>query len=94
MVSGNVYTFFIAWDGLGLRSALLVSYYSRVAGRAGGITTLLFNRSGDAILMGSLFFFRLGLLDVSLASHCLVSSFVLILYISLYSKRAQFPFSS
>lgn len=49
----------LGWDGLGLRSFLLVIYYQRAVAAGGGLVTALSNRVGDVAFIlgvGGLFF--------------------------------------
>jgi len=84
IVSSNLFTALVGWDGLGVTSFLLVVYYKCRKRLGSGMITALTNRLGDCFLLCCLGLFLLGP-DVIL-------SFILVL-ISI-TKSAQFPFSS
>lgn len=94
ILRNDVYTLFLAWDGLGLSSSLLVAYYFSGAARAGGTITLLFNRVGDVALLGSILFFTSGIVSLPNGSQAGSNRLLVLLFIALSSKRAQIPFSS
>ena len=50
ILSADLLTLFIAWDGLGIRSFLLVAYYDKARRAAGSLLTILTNRLGDGFL--------------------------------------------
>jgi len=84
IVSSNLFTALVGWDGLGVTSFLLVVYYKCRKRLGSGMLTALTNRLGDCFLLCSLGLFLLG--------PDAILCFLLIL-ISI-TKRAQFPFSS
>nr|AZL93199.1 NADH dehydrogenase subunit 5 [Dryinus sp. ZJUH_2016011] len=94
ILSPNILSILLGWDGLGLVSYCLVIYYQSVSSCNSGMVTVLMNRVGDIGLLMSI-----GLL-VSLGSFNLMSYFninvliVLMLVLSGFSKSAQIPFSS
>lgn len=93
--AGDIFSFFIAWDGLGISSSLLVSYYFSSSARTGGITTLFYNRIGDALLISSFFFFSLSNLMLPNSRQQSFSFFfIFFLIFALFTKRAQIPFSA
>lgn len=47
----NLITLLIGWDGLGLRSFLLILYYQTHTAKGAGMLTLLTNRLGDVMLL-------------------------------------------
>lgn len=96
IVSPNLISILLGWDGLGISSYLLVIYYSRKKSYNAGIVTLLSNRIGDALLILALCF------TIFLRSYNINNFFfeikkdffwvVLIISIAGCTKRAQIPF--
>nr|QDP14181.1 NADH dehydrogenase subunit 5 [Vasticardium flavum] len=96
LVSGNMVTLMIGWDGLGLVSFLLVIYYESKSSMAAGMITVMMNRVGDV-----LFIVALALLtgvcvwpfgsSLELGLGLLLSALILVGSIT---KSAQIPFSS
>nr|YP_010614346.1 NADH dehydrogenase subunit 5 [Dalbulus maidis]WAS32280.1 NADH dehydrogenase subunit 5 [Dalbulus maidis] len=95
VISPNVISILLGWDGLGLVSYSLVIYYNSVKSYLAGMITCLINRLGDIGLLISVgwlisygswtFMFYLGMYDYSLYFLLILSSF---------TKSAQIPFSS
>lgn len=54
ILSPNLVSVLLGWDGLGIRSYLLVIYYSRGKSFNAGIITFARNRVGDALIIVSL----------------------------------------
>ena len=44
----DLFLVFLAWDGLGVRSFLLVCHYDKPGRRGGSLVTIVTNRAGDA----------------------------------------------
>lgn len=89
IVSRNVFLTFLAWDGLGLSSFLLVCFYEKAPSRGGGMVTLLTNRLGDGFLcvgVGRLLFCG------GWGGSHRVGSWVGVLFLlAAFSKSAQWP---
>lgn len=83
----NVFFIMLGWDGLGVTSYLLVSYYSRDSSVICGNITILVNRLGDSGVI-----IRLRIL-FPLTSYFRVKVVPLLIIISVTVKRAQLPFS-
>lgn len=49
--SGDLLRIFLAWEGLGVRSFLLVVYYNNHARASSGIITIISNRLGDVCFL-------------------------------------------
>nr|ALO64419.1 NADH dehydrogenase subunit 5 [Lasioglossum fulvicorne] len=93
IMSPNILSILLGWDGLGLISYCLVIYYQNMSAYNSGMLTILCNRLGDVGL----------LLLISMSSY--LGSWNLMLYnlsfimmffmlISIITKSAQMPFSS
>lgn len=94
ILSPNLFSLLLGWDGLGLRSFLLVCYYQNIKALDAGFVTILTNRLGDvAILLGIGLISCVGLLNFRDDSSKLgFISFILLL--AGFTKSAQFPFSA
>nr|YP_009351515.1 NADH dehydrogenase subunit 5 [Macrotermes muelleri]AQP29802.1 NADH dehydrogenase subunit 5 [Macrotermes muelleri] len=100
IVSPNMISILLGWDGLGLVSYLLVIYYQNVSSYGAGMLTVLSNRIGDVALLmviawminfGSWSFvyyldFLSGSVEMGLISVLVV--------LAAMTKSAQIPFSS
>nr|AIY62108.1 NADH dehydrogenase subunit 5 [Microcerotermes biroi] len=100
IISPNVISILLGWDGLGLVSYLLVIYYQNVSSYGAGMLTVLSNRIGDVALLmviawminfGSWSFiyyldFLLGSTEMELISFLVV--------LAAMTSSAQIPFSS
>nr|YP_009350267.1 NADH dehydrogenase subunit 5 [Apilitermes longiceps]AQP26717.1 NADH dehydrogenase subunit 5 [Apilitermes longiceps] len=100
IISPNVISILLGWDGLGLVSYLLVIYYQNVSSYGAGMLTVLSNRVGDVALLmviawminfGSWSFiyyldFMSGSVEMELISFLVV--------LAAMTKSAQIPFSS
>nr|APU93542.1 NADH dehydrogenase subunit 5 [Sphaerotermes sp. A TB-2017] len=100
IVSPNVISILLGWDGLGLVSYLLVIYYQNVSSYGAGMLTVLSNRVGDVALLmviawminfGSWsFIYYLDFLSCSIEMELI--SFLVVL--AAMTSSAQIPFSS
>nr|AQP26945.1 NADH dehydrogenase subunit 5 [Procapritermes sp. 1 TB-2017] len=100
IISPNIISILLGWDGLGLVSYLLVIYYQNVKSYGAGMLTVLSNRIGDVALLmviawminfGSWsFIYYLEFLSGSVEMELI--SFLVIL--AAMTKSAQIPFSS
>lgn len=94
ILSPNIVSIILGWDGLGLISYCLVIYYNSIRSYLSGIITCLINRLGDIGLLVSIswtvryggwnFMFYLTYFDELVFYIIIVSAF---------TKRAQIPFS-
>nr|UPL65747.1 NADH dehydrogenase subunit 5 [Notobitus elongatus] len=98
IISPNLISILIGWDGLGLVSYCLVIYFNNYKSYNAGMLTILTNRIGDvAILIGIAWLFNNG------SWHYLYYNFYfdywsyilcLLIIIAAFTKSAQIPFSS
>nr|WES82316.1 NADH dehydrogenase subunit 5 [Glyptotermes angustus] len=100
IISPNMISILLGWDGLGLVSYCLVIYYQNVSSYNAGMLTVLSNRVGDVALLmviawminfGSWnYIYWLDFLSISFEMN-LISLFVVL---AAMTKSAQIPFSS
>nr|YP_009630482.1 NADH dehydrogenase subunit 5 [Erthesina fullo]QBR54807.1 NADH dehydrogenase subunit 5 [Erthesina fullo]UAJ48728.1 NADH dehydrogenase subunit 5 [Erthesina fullo] len=100
IVSPNLVSILLGWDGLGLVSYCLVIYYQNMKSYNSGMLTVLSNRVGDVAILiciawlfnfGSWnYIYYVGVLDNDKASFWVVNLVIL----SSFTKSAQIPFSS
>nr|AQM39844.1 NADH dehydrogenase subunit 5 [Orophyllus montanus] len=100
IISPNVISILLGWDGLGLVSYCLVIYYQNLKSYSAGMLTALSNRIGDVALLmvialmvnvgGWNFIYYLDFLSVD--KWGLVVSSLIVL--AAFTKSAQIPFSS
>nr|YP_010586232.1 NADH dehydrogenase subunit 5 [Himalopsyche eos]UZZ43994.1 NADH dehydrogenase subunit 5 [Himalopsyche eos] len=100
IMSPNLISILLGWDGLGLVSYCLVIYYQNSKSYNSGMLTVLMNRVGDVmILMGIVWMLNFGgwnyiyLVDFMISDNniLIVSSLVIL---AAMTKSAQIPFSS
>nr|QAT19777.1 NADH dehydrogenase subunit 5 [Eucryptorrhynchus scrobiculatus] len=100
ILSPNIVSILLGWDGLGLVSYALVIYYQNVKSYNAGMLTALSNRVGDAALLMSIAWMMdfgsfniMHYLNFSKESYSMwmVSMF---LFLAAITKSAQIPFSS
>nr|UBU97901.1 NADH dehydrogenase subunit 5 [Myrmecophilus sp.] len=99
IVSPNLISILLGWDGLGLVSYCLVIYYQNVTSYNAGMLTVLVNRIGDAALLMSIswmlsygswnFFFYIK--GFELINMNFITFMVIV---AAFTKSAQVPFSS
>ncbi|NP_872448.1 NADH dehydrogenase subunit 5 (mitochondrion) [Portunus trituberculatus] len=98
VLSPNLISILLGWDGLGLVSYALVIYYSNEKSANAGMLTILSNRVGDvAILLSIGLMSSLGSWNFFFYSYYLNEEWVLLkvfLMISAMTKSAQIPFSA
>jgi len=92
IISPNIISIFLGWDGLGLVSYLLVNYYSNRRSLNSGMLTVLRNRLGDVFLLVGVYI-RLLIGGWSFIFWDKFDS-ILIFILASFTKRAQLPFSS
>nr|QTT57977.1 NADH dehydrogenase subunit 5 [Plectrocnemia sp. 1 YW-2021a] len=100
ILSPNLISIMLGWDGLGLISFCLVIYYQNKSSLNSGMLTALMNRVGDVMILMSIvwmlnfgswnFYFYLKFINMD------YNMFIVLMFITLASltKSAQLPFSS
>nr|YP_009745456.1 NADH dehydrogenase subunit 5 [Epophthalmia elegans]QIH29902.1 NADH dehydrogenase subunit 5 [Epophthalmia elegans] len=100
IISPNLISILLGWDGLGLISYLLVIYYQNVKSYSAGMLTVLSNRLGDvAFLLSIAWMLNYGswnyVFYLNFMSNSFEAKFIGILMIfAAMTKSAQIPFSS
>jgi len=99
ILSPNIISILLGWDGLGLVSYALVIYYQNSKSSRAGILTVLSNRIGDvAILVSIAWVFNYGTWDFfylqQLTKTCDLFLLIILIVIAGITKRAQLPFSA
>nr|YP_010463416.1 NADH dehydrogenase subunit 5 [Peltoperlopsis sagittata]UUK29392.1 NADH dehydrogenase subunit 5 [Peltoperlopsis sagittata] len=100
IISPNLISILLGWDGLGLVSYLLVIYYQNVKSYNAGMLTALSNRIGDvALLMAIAWMFNFGswnyiyyLESMKMSVEMMIIGCLVLL--AAMTKSAQIPFSS
>nr|YP_010586494.1 NADH dehydrogenase subunit 5 [Pseudoneureclipsis sibuyana]UZZ44295.1 NADH dehydrogenase subunit 5 [Pseudoneureclipsis sibuyana] len=98
IISPNLVSLMLGWDGLGLVSFCLVIYYQNEKSLNSGMLTVLMNRVGDVmLLMCIVWVFNCGSWNLILYTF-FFDDFMFYLYViiilSSFTKSAQIPFSS
>nr|YP_009116452.1 NADH dehydrogenase subunit 5 [Cherax holthuisi]AJD80480.1 NADH dehydrogenase subunit 5 [Cherax holthuisi] len=98
IISPNLISILLGWDGLGLISYVLVIYYQNEKSANAGMLTVLSNRIGDVgILLSISLLFMLGGWNFIFYSSYLSSDFLLLkvfVCMAAMTKSAQIPFSA
>nr|YP_010310811.1 NADH dehydrogenase subunit 5 [Stenopus scutellatus]UMY76346.1 NADH dehydrogenase subunit 5 [Stenopus scutellatus] len=99
IISPNLISILLGWDGLGLISYVLVIYYQNEKSAAAGMLTALSNRVGDvAILLSIAFLFSKGSWNFIFYNEDMIYSYLTVLSFLLVlagmTKSAQIPFSA
>nr|AYR05292.1 NADH dehydrogenase subunit 5 [Coleoptera sp. ACP-2013] len=99
IISPNLISILLGWDGLGLVSYCLVIYYQNIKSFNAGMLTALTNRVGDvAILMAIAWMINLGgwnyVFYLELIKVGEFSFISVLIIIAAWTKSAQIPFSS
>nr|ASR18185.1 NADH dehydrogenase subunit 5 [Orosius orientalis] len=94
ILSPNLISIMLGWDGLGLVSYCLVIYYSSLKSYLAGMITCLINRLGDIGLLISIgWLFSYGSWNfIFYSDYCITIMYLIV--ISSFTKSAQIPFSS
>jgi len=98
ILSPNIISLLLGWDGLGVTSYLLVIFYQRNKSYNAGILTALTNRLGDVGLLVSIsliiYMGSWSYLFVNVTDKIFSQILVYLIVISACTKRAQIPFSA
>nr|AWV83452.1 NADH dehydrogenase subunit 5 [Kikihia muta] len=96
IISPNMMSIIIGWDGLGLVSYCLVIYYQNLYSNNAGMLTALMNRVGDvAILMAIAWMLNFGSWNfLSFINKMDMNYMLIMVIIASFTKSAQIPFSS
>nr|WMV00237.1 NADH dehydrogenase subunit 5 [Kikihia sp. 'westlandica north'] len=96
IISPNMISIIIGWDGLGLVSYCLVIYYQNLYSNNAGMLTALMNRVGDvAILMAIAWMLNFGSWNfLSFINKMDMNYMLIMIIIASFTKSAQIPFSS
>nr|YP_001083083.1 NADH dehydrogenase subunit 5 [Epiperipatus biolleyi]ABF93300.1 NADH dehydrogenase subunit 5 [Epiperipatus biolleyi] len=99
VISPNLISILLGWDGLGLVSYVLVIYYQNSKSNSAGMLTILSNRVGDVAFFnlyciyinyhGNWNFFSLSVFDKNI-----ISVMVVLMLLAGITKSAQIPFSA
>nr|QVT11052.1 NADH dehydrogenase subunit 5 [Pachycrepoideus vindemmiae] len=94
IISPNLISMLIGWDGLGLSSFLLVIYYQNINSMNSGMLTVYLNRIGDLMIMFSIsLIFMYGSYNYMFMNKINMIILILVM-LACFTKSAQFPFSS
>nr|YP_010944845.1 NADH dehydrogenase subunit 5 [Japanagallia curvipenis]WMC21057.1 NADH dehydrogenase subunit 5 [Japanagallia curvipenis] len=94
IISPNLLSILVGWDGLGLVSYCLVIYYSSMMSYLSGLITCMTNRLGDIGLLISLsWMFSYGGWHFIFYNGYMTFNLFIILSFSCFTKSAQIPFS-
>nr|QZZ18345.1 NADH dehydrogenase subunit 5 [Sobrala sp. SL-2021a] len=95
IMSPNLLSILLGWDGLGLVSYCLVIYYNSMKSYLAGLITCLTNRLGDIGLLISIsWMVSFGSWNFMFYLNYFDSYFFVMLILSSFTKSAQIPFSS
>nr|YP_011031339.1 NADH dehydrogenase subunit 5 [Epidaus famulus]WQT73245.1 NADH dehydrogenase subunit 5 [Epidaus famulus] len=99
IISPNLMSILIGWDGLGLVSYCLVIYFQNYKSYGAGMLTILTNRIGDvAILLAIAWMLNFGSWHYIFYMNCWDDKWmlylVLLIVLAGFTKSAQIPFSS
>nr|AWV84336.1 NADH dehydrogenase subunit 5 [Chonosia atrodorsalis] len=96
IISPNMISIIVGWDGLGLVSYCLVIYYQNISSNNAGMLTALMNRVGDvAILMSIAWMLNFGSWNFcSFIDKMNMDNMIMLIVLAGFTKSAQIPFSS
>nr|AXI98669.1 NADH dehydrogenase subunit 5 [Pseudoniphargus pedrerae] len=95
IVSPNLVSLLLGWDGLGLSSYILVAYYQNESSANAGMLTILSNRVGDVMILMSVGLLSgVGSWSYYVYDEVSVSIVVGFMLLAGMTKSAQMPFSA
>nr|YP_009890098.1 NADH dehydrogenase subunit 5 [Polyphaga plancyi]QKK69171.1 NADH dehydrogenase subunit 5 [Polyphaga plancyi]WGO57841.1 NADH dehydrogenase subunit 5 [Polyphaga plancyi] len=100
IISPNIISILLGWDGLGLVSYCLVIYYQNVSSYNAGMLTVLSNRIGDvALLMAIIWMMNFGSWNYIYYLNCFRDCWEMelisyLVFLAAITKSAQIPFSA
>nr|YP_010447211.1 NADH dehydrogenase subunit 5 [Lottia goshimai]UTM92219.1 NADH dehydrogenase subunit 5 [Lottia peitaihoensis] len=95
VLTPNIITLLLGWDGLGVISFALVLFYNNHSSASAAMITALTNRVGDILIIFSIgLWSKTGQWDMSSMENMSSEKVYLILLIAACTKSAQFPFSA
>nr|AWV84323.1 NADH dehydrogenase subunit 5 [Chilecicada sp. PL492] len=96
IISPNMISIIMGWDGLGLVSYCLIIYYQNNYSNNAGMLTALMNRIGDvAILMSIAWMLNFGSWNFySFIDKMSMGNMIILIILAGFTKSAQIPFSS
>nr|APX40831.1 NADH dehydrogenase subunit 5 [Phaedon tumidulus] len=100
IISPNLISILLGWDGLGLVSYCLVIYYQNIKSFNAGMLTVLSNRIGDvALLMGIAWMLNFGSWNFIFYLEIMKNDYIMsiisyLIVLAAMTKSAQMPFSS
>nr|QUB07118.1 NADH dehydrogenase subunit 5 [Donacia flemola] len=100
IISPNLLSILLGWDGLGLVSYCLVIYYQNIKSFNAGLLTILSNRIGDiSLLMAIIWMMNFGSWNFMFYTEIMKNDFIMklisyLVILAAFTKSAQIPFSS
>nr|AXE73255.1 NADH dehydrogenase subunit 5 [Bemisia tabaci] len=96
ILSPNMVTLIMGWEGLGMTSFSLIMFYQNKSSVMSSMYTMMMNRVGDITLMVAMMILMNSSSWMFLSMEYLSSSakWVTLMTVSMFSKSAQVPFSS
>nr|AYW52136.1 NADH dehydrogenase subunit 5 [Discolomatidae sp. 1 ACP-2013] len=99
IISPNMISILLGWDGLGLVSYLLVVYYQNLKSYSAGMLTILMNRVGDVFLLFVIvWFMNYGswnfIFYINFIDDYFIKLIGYLVIIGAFTKSAQIPFSA
>nr|UHA56293.1 NADH dehydrogenase subunit 5 [Diversibipalium multilineatum] len=94
IVSPNLISLMLGWDGLGFSSFLLIAWFASFNSLFSSLKTFLVNRLGDGLFLVSLYYFFIQGHFFLNSIDFVFSSILFIVLMAFFTKSAHFPFSS